>query len=300
MKRAFVWMCAGLCVAVAAQQQQQQPQAEQRPEPPPLKVQVNEVIVPVTVTDVKNRFISNLEQTDFQIFEDGVEQTVKFFSRDRNQPVVVGFILDLSSSARIHWNNYRDSAKEMAWILLSPDKKEKYSGFLVTYSTEAELAVNTTTDPGKITDRIDKLKTGGGSALFDAIQLAITKHHLIQGEPIEPRRVLVVVGSGNDNASKNTIVQTIELAQRNLVTIYGVSTTAYGFANTEGDANLTRLAEETTGAWNIRCKASTAMWTGIFRSRRTPGTTRSRWRAAAMRRQSRRICSTRSPTSPAR
>jgi Ca-activated chloride channel homolog len=246
MKRPYLWMTAALCVTSAAQQQQP-PAAEQHPEPPPLKVQVNEVIVPVTVTDYKNRFISNLDQSDFQIFEDGKEQTIRFFSRERNQPVVVGFVLDLSSSSRVHWKNYQDSTKELAWILLSEDKGDKYSGFLVTYSTEAELAVDTTTDPGKITDRIDKLKTGGGSALYDAIQLAITKHHLIKGEPIEPRRVLVVVGSGNDNASKHTIDQTIELAQRNLVTIYGMSTTAYGFANTEGDANLTRLAEETGG-----------------------------------------------------
>ena len=106
--------------------------------------------------------------------------------------------------------------------------------------------MNTTSDPNLITDRISKLKPGGGSAMYDAIYLAITKHKMIKGEPIEPRRVLVVIGSGNDNASKRTIDQIIELAQRNLVTIYGVSTTAYGFDN-EGDEALKRMAEETGG-----------------------------------------------------
>lgn len=237
-------LCAAALAQTAGQQSVQQP--GQGPEPAPIKVQVNEVIVPVTVTDYKNRFISNLDKTDFKIFENGQEQKIKYFSREHNQPVVVGFVLDLSSFSRVHWNNFQESARELVWTLLSDDKGNKYSGFLVTYSTDAELAVNTTSDPGPITDKIAKLKPGGGSALYDAIYLAITKHHMIKGEPIEPRRVLIVIGSGNDNASKHTLEQIIELAQRNLVTMYGVSTTAYGFAN-EGDANLKRLTEETGG-----------------------------------------------------
>ena len=58
----------------------------------PIKVQVNEVIVPVTVTDDKGRFVSNLDAKDFRVFDEGKEQHIEFFSRDRNQPVVVGFL----------------------------------------------------------------------------------------------------------------------------------------------------------------------------------------------------------------
>ena len=72
-----------LCVAVSVFGQQAEPSA------PPIRVQVNEVIVPVTVTDDKGRFISNLEQKDFQILEQGKPQTLEFFSRERNQSVVV-------------------------------------------------------------------------------------------------------------------------------------------------------------------------------------------------------------------
>ena len=56
----------------------------------PIRVQVNEVIVPVTVTDEKGRFVSNLEQKDFKIYDEGREQTIRFFTREHNQPVVVG------------------------------------------------------------------------------------------------------------------------------------------------------------------------------------------------------------------
>ena len=68
----------------------------------------------------------------------------------------------------------------------------------------------------------------------------------MQGEPVEPRRILVIIGDGHDNSSSKTLDQVLELAQRNLVTIYGISTTAYGFSS-DGDKNLVRLAEETGG-----------------------------------------------------
>lgn len=68
----------------------------------------------------------------------------------------------------------------------------------------------------------------------------------MKGEPLEPRRVIVIVGDGHDSASKKTLEEVIEIAQRNLVSIYGVSTKAFGFT-AAGEANLTRLAEETGG-----------------------------------------------------
>jgi Ca-activated chloride channel family protein len=246
MFRARLMLLSGLCAAALAQTQT--PPASQRPEPepPPIKVEVNEVIVPVTVTDYKGRFISNLTQSDFKILEDGKEQKIRYFSAEHDQPVVVGFVLDLSNASRNHWKNFQDTAMEMVWALLTDDRQKKYSGFLVTYSTEAELAVNTTSAAEPIVDRIRKLKPGGGAALYDAIAMAITKHKLVKGEPIEPRRVLIVFGDGNDNASKYTLDQIVELAQRNLVTIYAVSTSAYGFDN-PSLPDLTRMAEATGG-----------------------------------------------------
>ena len=58
--------------------------------------------------------------------------------------------------------------------------------------------------------------------------------------------MVVVIGDGNDNSSKRTLEEALEVAQRNLVTIYGISTMAYGFTS-DGDPNLVRLAEETGG-----------------------------------------------------
>jgi VWFA-related protein len=210
----------------------------------PFRSQVTEVIVPVTVTDELGRFVSDLDVNDFKIFDEGSEQKIQFFTRERNQPVVIGFLLDLSNASRIHWKSYSDAAQELVSALLPYDPK--YSGYLITYSTEAEVAVDTTENPEKLLERIRKLKPGGGSALYDAIYMACTNRKLVKGEPIEPRRIIVIIGDGHDTASKKTLNEVLELAQRNLVTIYGVSTASFGF-KAEGDASLRRLAEETGG-----------------------------------------------------
>src|ERR1035438_10803130 len=80
----------------------------------PIKVQVNEVIVPVTVTDYKGRYVSNLEAKDFKVFDQDKEQHIEFFSHDRNQPLVVGFLIDLSNDSRVHWKNYQSAAIDLA------------------------------------------------------------------------------------------------------------------------------------------------------------------------------------------
>jgi VWFA-related protein len=213
---------------------------------PTFGVTSDEVIVPVTVTDEKGRFVNNLEPSDFRIYDQGKEQKITFFSRDRNQPVVIGFLLDTSSNNRLHWDKFRDAAEELVYTLLPGDKK--FSGYLITYSSEAELAVDTTQDSEKIVDKIRKLKPGGAAALFDAIYMACTRRSLIWGEPIEPRRVIIIIGDGQDSASNKSRREVLELAQRKYVTVLAISTKAFGFeVEANGDENLKLLAGDTGG-----------------------------------------------------
>jgi VWFA-related protein len=237
----------GLLAAPLLAQTDRQPAAA--PEQPPpqageIKVNVEEVIVPVAVTDPKGRFVTNLDKEDFRIYENGREQTIKYFNRERNQPVVVGFLIDISNSNRLHWARFQEAAIELALALMPGDKK--YSGYLISYGNEAEIQANTNHDPEKIVEKLRRLKPGGGAALYDAIYLACTRRDLVQGEPIEPRRIIVIIGDGHDTASKKGMEEVLELAQRNLVTIYGISTVSFGF-NVEGEKNLVRLCEETGG-----------------------------------------------------
>lgn len=214
------------------------------PIPGEIRVAVNEVIVPVTVTDEKGRFVSNLDQKDFRVYEDGRPQQIRYFNRERNQPVVVGFLIDVSNANRLHWKTFQEAAIDLILTMLPGDKK--FQGYLISYGNEAEIQANTSHDPEKMIEKVRKLKPGGGAALYDAIYLACTRRDLVKGEPIEPRRVIIVIGDGHDTASKKSLDEVMELAQRNLVTLYGVSTVAYGFVS-EGEKNLRRLAEESGG-----------------------------------------------------
>jgi Ca-activated chloride channel family protein len=216
----------------------------QEPAQEPIRVQVNDVIVPVSVTNDKGKFVSDLNKEDFAVFDEGKPQNIAYFTREHNQPVVIGFLMDLSNASKIQWKNYQEAATELVLSLLPGDKK--YSGYLIGYSTEAEVMVNTTSDADKIAEKLKKLKPGGGSALYDAIYQACTNRKLVPGEPVEPRRVVIVIGDGHDNASSQTLDEVVELAQRNQVTIFGVSTVAFG-ASSEGEPNLVRLAQETGG-----------------------------------------------------
>lgn len=234
------------CLATAATGFGQQPQPAPKPpaaEKADIVVRVQEVIVPVTVTDDKGKFVSDLEQKDFQILDEGRPQNISYFTRERSQPVVVGFLVDQSNAVKLNWKTYMEATTDLV-LTLMPDKK--FSGYLIGYGNEAQLVVNTTHDTEKIISKLQKMKPGGGSTLFDAIYQACTSRDLVKGEPLEPRRVIVIVGDGHDNSSKHTLDQVIELAQRKQFTIYAVSTTGYGFVS-EGDAALKRITEETGG-----------------------------------------------------
>jgi VWFA-related protein len=150
---------------------QEPPPAQQPPaqQPAPIVSNVSEVIVPVTVTDEKGRFVSNLDQSDFQIFDQGRVQKITSFTRERNQPVVVGFLLDMSNNSRTQWKHWQESAEDMVNEMLpdvKPGVKKRFSGYLIGYSDQAELMVDTTSEADPIVEKIRRLKPGGGSALY--------------------------------------------------------------------------------------------------------------------------------------
>jgi Ca-activated chloride channel family protein len=210
----------------------------------PISVSVNEVIVPVTVTDDKGRFISNLTKSDFRIFDENKEQKIDFFSHEQSQPIVIGFLIDTSNGMKIHWDKYKEAATELMLNLLPGDKR--YSGYLITYGNEPQLVADTDSDSEKMVEKMRRIKPAGGSALYDAIYMACTSRKIVKGEPYEPRRVVIVIGDGHDTASKKSLQEVVEIAQRNLVTVYAMSSVAFGF-HTDGEENLTALTGETGG-----------------------------------------------------
>jgi VWFA-related protein len=94
--------------------------------------------------------------------------------------------------------------------------------------------------------KLNRMKPGGGAALYDAIYMACTSRRTVQGEPYEPRRVLIIIGDGHDTSSKKTLQEVAEIAQRNMVTIYAMSSAAFGFTSGSEDT-LNYLTEQTGG-----------------------------------------------------
>jgi VWFA-related protein len=250
----------GVLWCVAAPQQAPPPakpagqaQAPKEAEPQPaepvdvpatFRAQTTEVNVPVTVTDDQGKFISNLTKDDFRILDEGRPQLIRYFNHTMQQPMVVGFLVDLSNSTKTHWVTYQDAIRELIWALLPGD--QKYSGYLISYGTDAALEVDTTTDGDKLAERVAKLRPGGGSALYDAIYLACTRRIVVKGEPLDPRRVIIVIGDGHNNSSSRNLGEVLELAKREQVTIYGMSTVAYGTDDPAEDT-LEKMAMETGG-----------------------------------------------------
>ena len=263
MKR-FVLAIVGLsvcgllwCVAAPQQAPPAQPagqaQAPKEAEPQPaepvsvpamFRAQTTEVNVPVTVTDDQGKFISDLTKEDFRILDEGRPQLIRYFNHTMQQPMVVGFLVDLSNSTKTHWPTYQEALRELIWDLLPGD--QKYSGYLISYSTDAALEVDTTTDGDKLAERVAKLKPGGGAALYDAIYLACTRRIVVRGEPLDPRRVIIVIGDGHNNSGSRNLGEVLELAKREQVTIYGMSTVAYGTDDPSEDT-LKKMALETGG-----------------------------------------------------
>ena len=215
-----------------------------------IRVEVNVVNLPVTVTDSEGRFIADLNKADFTVWEDGQQVEIRYFTRsveeEKKPPLYVGFIIDLSNTARLYYKTYQSSIGDLAWMLVPEAGRNK--GFLFGYHTEVDELVDFTNDPVTLTERMESLKHGGGSSMFDAIYRACTDKLVsipYQGAS-EPRKVLVVIGDGHDNASKRSLDEVVHAAQLHQVTIYSVSTVGWGYHQAE-ETNLIRLARETGG-----------------------------------------------------
>jgi Ca-activated chloride channel family protein len=215
-----------------------------------IQVDVNVVNLPVTVTDDEGRFIVDLKRGDFEVYEDGQKVDIRYFTESQdeaNKPRIrVGFLVDLSNTARLYYKNYQESIGDLAFLMV-PEGGDN-EAFLIGYQTEVDLLVDYTRDPGLIADRMSKLKHGGGSSMVDAIFEAC--NNKLQSSPYqgvdEPRKVVVIVGDGHDNASKRSMEQAIFACQQQQVTVYSVSTKAFGFHVDEGE-NLKDIAEATGG-----------------------------------------------------
>jgi len=208
-----------------------------------IRVEVSRVPLLFAVTDKRNRFITDLEKDDFEVFDNDVRQEVREFVRESDLPLRIGILMDTSNSVRGRFRFEQESAVEFIRGVLA-DGNDR--AFLVSYDTRAELMVDYTQDAEELGQGVRLLRAGGGTALYDAIYYAC-RDKLPEDQPLaQYRRALIVIGDGEDNQSSVTRDMALEMAHKSEAVIYSISTNRTG-QKQSGDSVLRYFAEETGG-----------------------------------------------------
>jgi VWFA-related protein len=219
-------------------------QIVQSDEPTRIQVDVTRVSLLFTVTDKKGRFITDLDKNDFEIMEGKRRQTISDFAAESDLPLRLGILIDTSNSVRERFKFEQEAAGQFVDSVMRTDLDK---ALVVSFDTSAELVSDLVNDTDKLTAAIRNLRPGGGTALYDAIYFAC-RDKLSQDQPrYKFRRAIVIVSDGDDNQSRYTRDQALEMAQKADVVIYTISTNGITRIETDGDKVLRYLAQETGG-----------------------------------------------------
>ena len=230
----------------------------QSKEPAPIRVTTPLVNLTIVVTDKRHNFITDLNQSDFKILENGTPQDIRYFARETDLPLRIGVLLDTSNSIRPRLQFEQDAAIDFLSRTLRPIKDE---AFLMTFDNEPQIIQDYTDDVGRLTDAIRDQRAGGGTALNDAIYLAsqkLEKAPLPDGADKSFRRVIVVISDGNDNLSDRAPSDAIESVIRSGAAVYAISTNTdwisedqpdspHKYEYTDGDKILMKFSDQTGG-----------------------------------------------------
>jgi len=235
----------GLAVWGAEQNPAQPPKptVEQADENTRITVDVTRVNMLFTVTDKKGRFVTDLNKSDFEVIETKRVQPIMEFSAESDLPLRLAVLIDTSNSIRDRFRFEQEAAAE---FLKSVVKSTQDKAMVVSFDTSPDLVSDLIDDTDKLERAIRDLRPGGGTALFDAIYFAC-KDKLQQDQPKHKfRRAVVILSDGEDNQSRVTREEAIEMAQRAEVVIYTISTNVSG-VKLKGDKVLERMADATGG-----------------------------------------------------
>ncbi len=203
-------------------------------------VNVDMVVLQATALDHKGTLVSGLGQADFQIYEDGVLQPIKYFSHE-DIPVTVGLVIDNSGSMKPKRHDVITAALTFA---RSSNPQDQI--FVVNFNEKVSLGLP---DNTPFTDHVSQLEVAlsrvnadGQTALYDAVAVAL--EHLKLGN--RDKKVLIVISDGGDNTSQHNLPQTMALARQSDAIIYTIGI----FDEEDEDRNphvLRELAKDTGG-----------------------------------------------------
>jgi Ca-activated chloride channel homolog len=194
-----------------------------------IKVDVDLVLVNVTVTDPMNRLVTGLEKENFSLFEQSTQQEIKHFSSE-DEPISLGVIFDVSGSMSNKINKSRDAIVE---FFKTANPQDEF--FLVTFSEKPEVLADFTNSIEDIQGKLVYAIPKGRTSLLDAIYLGMAKMH----DAKHNKKALLIISDGGDNRSRYTDSEIKSLVKEADVEIYAIG--IYDGYNT--------TPEETRGPW---------------------------------------------------
>jgi Ca-activated chloride channel homolog len=211
-----------------------------------LKQNVNEVNLTFTVTDRHGHFINHLQQQDFALLDDQRAPAQVFsFTQQTNQPLRVGLLVDASTSIRARFQFEQQAATEFLLSILRPRTDR---AFIMGFDVTSYVTQGFTNNPDLLETGLNRLKPGGGTALYDAVYKAC-RDQMLHGIPAnaEVRKALILVSDGDDNQSRAYLDDAIKMCQRAETTIYTISTNTSP-TRERGDDVLNKMAQATGGS----------------------------------------------------
>lgn len=169
-----------------------------------LRTDVEEVVLNATVVS-GGQIVQNLTKTDFDVYEDGVKQTILSFQHT-DLPVSIGLVIDNSGSMY----KKRPAVNKAALDLVEASNPQDQA-FVVNFSDEAFIDQDFTADINKLRDGLSHIDSRGGTALYDAVVASADK---LVSDAKRPKQVLIVITDGDDNASTLNLEQTIRRVQQ--------------------------------------------------------------------------------------
>jgi Ca-activated chloride channel family protein len=238
----YVVTIVALALSLIAQTAKQLPEKEQD-DNTRISVDVTRVQLLFTVSDKKGRFVSNLARNDFEVFESKKSQSITEFTAESDLPLRLAILIDTSNSIRDRFKFQQEAASDFVNTVVRPGADK---AVVVSFDTAAELVADLTDDPEKLVAAIRSLRPGGGTALYDAVFFAC-RDKLMQDTPRHKfRRAMVILSDGDDNQSRWTRDQALEMAHKADVVVYTISTNRSGM-EADGDKVLKYFAEQTGG-----------------------------------------------------
>lgn len=208
-----------------------------------INVEVTRVQLLFTVSDKKGRFVNNLTKPEFEIFESKKPQSIMEFTAESDLPLRLAILIDTSNSIRERFKFQQEAATDFVDTVI---RAHEDKAVVVSFDSAAELVADLTDDTEKLNKAIRGLRAGGGTALYDAIFFAC-RDKLMQDHPLYKfRRAMVILSDGDDNNSRYTRDQALEMAHKSDTVIYTISTNISGIEG-DGDKILRYFAEQTGG-----------------------------------------------------